>query len=50
MVLDHANKFLYGEALPVIFQVGRIVMPIFAFVLPIILRGRAPTSAVFIHG
>jgi hypothetical protein len=33
MVLDHANKFLYGEALPVIFQVGRIVMPIFGFVL-----------------
>jgi len=33
MVLDHANKFLYGEKLPVIFQVGRIVMPIFGFVL-----------------
>lgn len=33
MVLDHSNKFLYGEKLPVIFQVGRIVMPIFGFVL-----------------
>ena len=33
MVIDHSNKFLYGEKLPVIFQVGRIVMPIFGFVL-----------------
>lgn len=33
MVVDHANKFLYGEKLSVIFQVGRIVMPIFGFVL-----------------
>ncbi len=33
MVLDHANKYLYAERLPVIFQVGRLVMPIFGFVL-----------------
>lgn len=33
MVVDHTNKFLYAEHLPAIFQIGRIVMPIFAFVL-----------------
>jgi hypothetical protein len=33
MVVDHTNKFLYAEHLPTVFQIGRIVMPIFAFVL-----------------
>jgi hypothetical protein len=33
MVVDHTNKFLYAEQLPAIFQIGRIVMPTFAFVL-----------------
>lgn len=33
MVLDHINKYLYDEKLPVIFQLGRIVMPMFGFVL-----------------
>ena len=33
MVLDHVNKYLYAEKLPVIFQCGRIVMPMFGFVL-----------------
>ena len=33
MVFDHVNKYLYEEKLPVIFQVGRIVMPMFGFVL-----------------
>jgi hypothetical protein len=33
MVVDHTNKFLYTEHLPGVFQIGRIVMPIFAFVL-----------------
>ena len=33
MVLDHVNKYLYAEKLPVLFQVGRIVMPMFGFVL-----------------
>jgi hypothetical protein len=33
MVFDHVNKYLYGEKLPVIFQCGRIVMPMFGFVL-----------------
>ena len=33
MVFDHVNKYLYAENLPVIFQVGRIVMPMFGFVL-----------------
>ena len=33
MVLDHVNKFLYAEKLPVLFELGRLVMPIFGFVL-----------------
>jgi hypothetical protein len=33
MVLDHVNKYLYAEKLPVIFQTGRVVMPMFGFVL-----------------
>ena len=33
MVLDHVNKFLYAEQLPVLFELGRLVMPIFGFVL-----------------
>lgn len=33
MVLDHTNKYLYHEMLPGVFQMGRTVMPIFAFVL-----------------
>lgn len=33
MTLDHINKFFYHEALPGVFQLGRIAMPLFAFVL-----------------
>lgn len=33
MVLDHLNKFLYLGKLPVLFEIGRVVMPIFGFVL-----------------
>jgi len=33
MVVDHTNKFLCAEHLPGVFQIGRVVMPIFAFVL-----------------
>src|SRR5271163_2578037 len=33
MAFDHANKYLYAEKLPIVFQLGRIVMPMFGFVL-----------------
>jgi hypothetical protein len=33
MLFDHINKYLYAEKLPVIFEAGRIVMPMFGFVL-----------------
>jgi TraX protein len=33
MVFDHVNKYLYAENLPGVFQIGRIVMPMFGFVL-----------------
>jgi hypothetical protein len=33
MTLDHVNKFLFAEKLPVIFEAGRVVMPLFGFVL-----------------
>jgi hypothetical protein len=33
MVFDHVNKYLYAEGVSAIFQLGRVVMPIFGFVL-----------------
>ncbi|HEX6362629.1 MAG TPA: TraX family protein [Albitalea sp.] len=33
MVLDHVNTFLYDRTLPGAFQAGRLVFPLFAFVL-----------------
>lgn len=33
MVLDHANRFLYGFQVPGLFELGRLAMPLFAFVL-----------------
>jgi hypothetical protein len=33
MTLDHANKYLFGDKLPGAFELGRLAMPLFAFVL-----------------
>jgi TraX protein len=33
MVFDHVNKYIYAENLPGVFPIGRIVMPMFGFVL-----------------
>lgn len=33
MTFDHINTFLYSGAFPAIFKMGRIVMPVFGFVL-----------------
>lgn len=33
MTLDHFNKYLYDHTLPVLFELGRIAMPLFGFVL-----------------
>jgi len=33
MTIDHVNKYLLHEAMPALFAVGRLTMPIFAFVL-----------------
>ena len=33
MVLDHVNTFLYNRTLPGAYQAGRVVFPLFAFVL-----------------
>ena len=33
MVIDHINKFVFAEAVPVMFALGRVAMPLFAFVL-----------------
>jgi hypothetical protein len=33
MLLDHTNKYFYAEKLPYIFNVARISMPLFVFVL-----------------
>jgi TraX protein len=49
MVFDHVNKYLYAEKLPVIFQLGRIVMPMFGFVLAYNLA-RPGALATGVHG
>ena len=49
MVFDHVNKYLYAEKLPVIFQCGRIVMPMFGFVLAYNLA-RPDAFAKGVHG
>jgi hypothetical protein len=49
MVFDHVNKYLYAEKLPGIFQVGRIVMPMFGFVLAYNLA-RPGALASGVHG
>jgi hypothetical protein len=49
MVFDHVNKYLYAEKLPVIFQCGRIVMPMFGFVLAYNLA-RPDAFARGVHG
>lgn len=33
MTLDHINKYFFAEKLPGVFELGRIAMPLFAFVL-----------------
>jgi|WetSurMetagenome_2_1015567.scaffolds.fasta_scaffold25404_6 hypothetical protein len=33
MTLDHINKYLFAERFTVVFDAGRVVMPLFAFVL-----------------
>ena len=49
MVFDHINKFLYAETLPVMFEEGRIVMPMFGFVLAYNLA-RPGALATGMHG
>ena len=49
MVFDHVNKYFYAEKLPVIFQLGRIVMPMFGFVLAYNLA-RPDALARGVHG
>jgi hypothetical protein len=49
MVFDHTNKYLYAERLPLVFQLGRIVMPMFGFVLAYNLA-RPDALAKGLHG
>jgi TraX protein len=49
MVFDHTNKYLHAERLPVVFQLGRIVMPMFGFVLAYNLA-RPDALATGLHG
>lgn len=49
MACDHINKFLYAETLPVVFEEGRIVMPMFGFVLAYNLA-RPGALAMGMHG
>jgi hypothetical protein len=49
MVFDHTNKYLYAERLAVVFQLGRIVMPMFGFVLAYNLA-RTDALAKGLHG
>jgi hypothetical protein len=48
MVFDHANKYLYGLKLPLAYEAGRLVMPLFGFVLAYNLaRPHAASAGVY---
>ena len=49
MCIRDSNKYLYAEKLPVIFQLGRVVMPMFGFVLAYNLA-RPDALARGVHG
>lgn len=49
MTLDHINKYFFAEKLPGVFELGRIAMPLFAFVLAYNL-GRPATLASGAYG
>jgi hypothetical protein len=49
MVFDHTNKYLYAERLPLVFELGRVVMPMFGFVLTYNLA-RPDALALGVHG
>lgn len=50
MTLDHTNKYLFGEKLPGLFELGRLAMPLFAFVLAYNLARRGTLqSGVYIR-
>ncbi len=52
MTLDHINKYLFSAALPGLFELGRLALPLFCFVLaynlarPNALQSRAYTSVM----
>ncbi|TVT60042.1 MAG: conjugal transfer protein TraX [Azoarcus sp. PHD] len=48
MTLDHANKYLLRDAVPALFAVGRLAMPLFGFVLAYNLA-RAETLAAGVY-
>lgn len=49
MALDHTNKFLFRQTLPGVFEAGRIVMPLFGFVLAYNLARPGTTAATYLR-
>lgn len=48
MTLDHVNKYLFNGTLPYLFEIGRLALPVFLFVLAYNLnRPNVLTAAVF---
>lgn len=50
MVLDHANAYLLGGAYPWMWELGRVVFPMFAVVLGLGLRGAGSGRACSVAG
>lgn len=50
MTLDHINKYFYGDKITYLFQLGRIAMPLFGFVLAYNLaRPNAMTNDLYVR-
>lgn len=49
MLLDHTNKFLFTEQLPVVFEAARVTMPLFGFVLAYNLSRPGTAGAAYLR-
>lgn len=49
MTADHVNKYLLAESQPALFDLGRIAMPLFVFVLAYNLARRGALSSAVFH-
>ncbi len=49
MIGDHINKYLLNDTIPILYNAGRVVMPLFALFWRIILQGQIHTPIAYIQ-